>query len=412
MKIRYLFLLILFFLTTVFINADIEEFYDEVARLFSVFEDVNSGLTVFPTLLIPMGGNLEGMGTAYTAVAQDSGFMDANPAASSMLVHPEFSLLHHSWISDSNIEGIVYTFNVDNLGLGVGGKFLFLPFTAYGSWGERESTGYISETVATLNIAYNFFSDFYFHGLALGTNLKLAYKNVPDAIYPGQSAVGIMADFGFLTRFDLLKFFYSLDKNFSLGAAIKNLGPPVNGEPLPTIFSAGLAYAFIKPVTLSVDFNLPISLDPGNFPAAHWYFASGMNINFTNFLSMQAGIRIKENPMVSWGCTLEFDGKSITANYNLDLSGSLNPLDKFSVEVKIKLGYKERMLFIKQRNELFARGIDAYARGDYNEAISIWEQLLQFDPKFTVVQKYIKTARAYLKSQTLLEEKQKLLEAE
>ena len=45
----------------------------------------NTGLTIFPTLIIPSGGEFEGMATAYTAVARDVSFLDANAAASATL---------------------------------------------------------------------------------------------------------------------------------------------------------------------------------------------------------------------------------------------------------------------------------------------------------------------------------------
>ena len=49
--------------------AQSADFYSAWSNLLKNFADPNTGLTSFPTLLIPMGGRLEGMGTAYTAMA-------------------------------------------------------------------------------------------------------------------------------------------------------------------------------------------------------------------------------------------------------------------------------------------------------------------------------------------------------
>ena len=155
---RTLLFVTIFLLLVAPLFADFSDFYYNLNELLSGFADPNTGLTVFPTLLIPMGGKYEGMGTAYTAVALDSGFLEANPSASSSLDITELSFYHHSWIADSNLEGVVFTARYEDLGFAIGGKFLYVPFTEYNEWGDRENRGYISETVATFNVSYNFFS--------------------------------------------------------------------------------------------------------------------------------------------------------------------------------------------------------------------------------------------------------------
>ena len=153
-----------------------------------------------------------------------------------------------------------------------------------------------------------------------------------------------------------------------------------------------------------------MSFDPVNYPAENWYLASGLHVNFTNFFSMHTGFRLKENPFLSIGCNLDFPDLSLVANYNLDLSGSVNPLDKMSIEAKIKLGYREYENKQKQVDELFAKGIESYAKGNFAEAIRNWEMALSLDPKYTLAEEYIKTTRDYLDLQVQMEEKQKIMQ--
>ena len=388
------------------------DFYSDLVAYFETYEDPNTGLTIFPTLLIPLGGRLEGMGTAFTAMAIDSGFIESNPAGGSMLPYDELSFYHHSWIADSNLEGIVYTSRIKDLGFAVCGKFLYVPFEAFNDYGLIIEEGLISETIGIANISYNFLSNYYFSGIALGMNIKGAFRNVPKNIYEDQSIAAGMVDFGALTRFNFLKFFNSRTRNFSIGMAVKNLGIKSVEEPLPTMFSSGIAYSFIKPVTIAVDFNLPFSFDPEENPAENWDIAVGTNIVITDFISMQAGCRIKENPRMALGCTVDMQDFSIVTNYNLDLSGSFNPLDKFSVEVKIKIGNKENLKKQKQVDDLFAQGLDAYARGDFFLAIELWEKALEIDPKFLLALEYIETTKKYLELQDEMEEKQENIEEE
>lgn len=407
---KFLFFICLLLLFLPFISYT--DIYYEISDLFQIFEDPNTGLTIFPTLLIPLGGKYEGMGTAFTAMAIDSGFIESNPAGSAMLDRDEISLHHHSWIADSNLEGIIYTSRIDNLGFGICGKFLFIPFTHYGEWGAIESKGIISESIGILNVSYNFFKNYYFSGLALGLNIKGAYRDIPEVIYPGQSITAGMADVGILTRFNFLKFFASRTRNFSIGLAVKNIGIQSVEDPLPILFSSGIAYSFIKPVTFSLDFNLPFSFNPEDYPAEQWYIATGVNIVITDFISMQTGFRLKENPHVSLGCAVEVKQFSIITNYNLDLSGSFNPLDKFSIEMKIKLGHEDEILRQKEIDNLFARGIEAYANGNYILALEYWEKALELDPEFILAQEYIETTKKYLELQEEMEEKQENIKEE
>jgi hypothetical protein len=391
----------IFFITVLTVSlllpagADFADFYYNFSEAFSAYEDPNTGLTIFPTLLIPMGGRYEGMGTAYTAVASDSGYLEANPSGSATLEQTELSFMHHSWIADSNMEGVIYTMRYDDLGIGFGGKFLYVPFTGYNEWGDRESRGYISESIATLNVSYNFFSSYNFYGLSLGSNLKVAYRNIPASIYPGQSAIAAMVDLGLLTRFNLAKFYTSRSRNFSLGAVLKNVGLPALEEPLPTVATFGLAYSPLRPLLLAFDFNYPISFFPEEYPAERWHMAGGINVNVAEFLSVQGGFHFKaDNPRISLGSSVDLENVSFVVNYNLDLSGQINPLDKFSIEAKLNLGDRGRLAQRDRIDDLYLSGLEAYARGDTPEAIRFWQQVLELDPTFTPARENIATAVA------------------
>lgn len=398
-----LFLITAFSLLTFSVHADFSDFYGEIAPEEEQL-DPNTGLTVFPTLLIPMGGRYEGMGTAFTAVADDAGFLEANPSASSLLDQTQLVFSHNNWIADSNMEGVVYTIRFDDLGIGFGGKFLYVPFTEYDIWGERVSKGYYSETIATMNISYNFLSSYYFYGLAVGTNLKVAYRNVPEEIRPEQSAVGFMGDIGVLTRFNLLKFYSSRSKNFSVGAVVKNLGPFVLEEPLPTEATFGIAYSPVRPVTISFDFTLPFSFNPDQFPAEKWSIAGGTDIVFTSFFSVQMGFKYRGgNPKISVGSNLNLEKIRFVLNYTLDLTTSSNSADHFSIQAQLKLGDRGRAEVQARMDEWYTAGLEAYAEGRLQEAVDYWNKVLELDPHFQPASEMKETAKRAISLQKEME---------
>jgi hypothetical protein len=370
-----------------------EKSYADATDVLKAFADPNTGLTSFPTLLVPLGGISEGMGTAYAAVSLDSGFIESNPAASSIMNSAELAFYHHNWIADSNLEGVVYTTRFNDLGIGVGGKFLYVPFTAYNEWGAAGATDYISETIGTLNVSYNFLSDYYFKGIAAGANLKVAYRSIPSVFALNQSAVAVMADMGLRTSFNFLKFYNAQEKNFALGLVVKNLGfSSLSDETLPQSLTGGFAWSPLRPWTIAVDGNIPFSL-PGQTPAP----AVGSTVAITSFLSVQGGfLASASNPKISVGAALDIGTLDLTMNYNLDLSGSVNPVDKFSVEARFLLGDSGRAAAAQRADELYLQGVEAYAAGDLVKAIDLWRQVLAIDPRYVPASDNIKTAQETL----------------
>jgi hypothetical protein len=400
--VRKFTILALLVLNTVSVMAIGENFYGGVTDLLSAFRDPNTGLTSFPTLLVPMGGLAEGMGTAYTAVGRDAGYIEYNPAASALLKASELAFYHHAWIADSNMEGVVYTMRFDDLGIGVGGKFLYVPFTAYNEWGAQGAKDYISESVGTLNISYNFLSNYYFSGLAVGANVKVAYRSIPTVFAANQSALAVMGDLGVQTSFNFLKFYSSQAKNFSVGAVVKNLGvSTLSDETLPQMVTAGLAWSPLRPWTMALDCNIPFTL-PGQYvpgtteqlPAEAISVALGTIVNVTDFLSVQGGVLLKaDNPRISIGSALDVGVVDLIVNYNLDLSGQLNPLDKFSVQARFNLGDSGRAARAADNDALYLQGVEEYAKGNYEKAIALWEEVLQADPKYQPAADNIRTVK-------------------
>ncbi len=342
---RILFIIIFVFLFIDAEAADLANFYGGFSSLGTdtFISDKNTGLTIFPTLLIPSGGLYEGMGTAFTAVASDASYIEANPAGSATLQYTELALNHNNWIADSNMEGVIYTTRFNNLGIGIGGKFLYVPFIGYNRWGEELSSSYYTETIATINVSYNFFSSYYFSGLSLGANLKAAYRNVPAVISPDQSIFTLMTDIGFLTRFNLAKFYASRDRNFSLGGVVKNIGINALGEPLPSVATAGIAYSPIRPLIISMDFNYPFSFTTPADQWEKWNIASGMNLVMTDFFSIHSGFSYRgSNPRFTIGSEVTLQKISITANYTLDMTTQLTSMDKFTIQMSINMGDKGR----------------------------------------------------------------------
>ncbi|MFP4430767.1 MAG: UPF0164 family protein [Spirochaetota bacterium] len=353
-----------------------------LADMFGADEVENTGLTVFPTLMIPTGGEYESMGTAYTAVARDISFFEANPAASSRLPKTMAAIMHNNLIADANMEGLWYTTRFEHFGIGAGLKFLHVPFTEYDPAGSQEASIRYTETVAVLNASYNFLHSYDFRGVSVGANIKAAHRNIPEVIAPGQSAFGVMMDVGALTRFDVAKYYPSREKNFSVGIAARNLGPAVQEEPLPSYATLGIAYAPLRPLTLSADYNVPFILF-SDLPAQKPYLATGLSGQITDFLSTQLGFMVRGgNPRISLGTGLALEEVKLDMNYTLDMTTQTNAVDRFSIQASFDMGDRGRGDRAQMVEDYYLESLVAFAEGNIEETIRLAGHALEIDPTF------------------------------
>lgn len=100
-----------------------------------------------------------------------------------------------------------------------------------------------------------------------------------------------------------------------------------------------------------------------------------------------------DNPRISVGAALTLGTLALNMNYNLDLSGSLNPVDKFSVQAKFDLGDSGRAARAQEAESLFLQGVEEFANGNYERALALWQETLKLDPKYVPAADYIRTVQ-------------------
>ena len=341
-----------------------------------------AGLTAFPTLEIPVGGEYEALATAYTAGARDVSYFEANPAASADLAVSELALFHNDLIADTSMEAIGYTTRFEDFGIGFAAKSLFVPFTAYDGFGVQRSTGRYNEIVLGANVAYNFFDSFYYSGLGVGMNAKVAYRSIPAIVASGQNALGAMVDIGLLTRFDVLKGYASRERNAAIGLVLKNLGPDVAGEPLPTEAVAGIAFSPLRPVMITTDVIAPFHVLFSQ-PTESLGVAAGFVVAATEFFSVRGGFLLRNgNPRVSIGAGVDLERVTLTANYTLDMTTQLGALDRFSIQAGFSFGDRGRAKREARVRELYLDSLEAFASGDLERTILLAGQAAELDPSF------------------------------
>lgn len=426
--LKSLFLLtILGFFSNKGLNAlSYSDLITDLSDIFYSFVDKNEGQTSFRSLLIPFGGRSESLGGAYTGLCDDINFLQYNAGAGAVQKESQIALFHNMWIADSKMETIAATTrfkNIPHLSLGGFVSCFYLPFTEYNIFGDRVAASYYSETLAAINFSYNFLAGYDFKGFSLGGNLKTAWRGMPNYTDNNtnevinnsglaQSGLAFMGDLGLLLQFNFLKFYYSRDPNVRIGFSAQNLGVSLTGwgqqvvldDPLPSLLSAGISVKFVKPVTLSLEFQQPINLQNLSTYLKP-YIASGISLEFTNFLSVLGGFAIKGgNPRFSVGFEFEVAKVRFNFNYTLDFTSSFSPLNKLSLSLKLKLGDKGRSIIDKQVDEYYQQGLIYYAEADYQAAIDVWKEALKLNKRFDPAKLGIQSAQYQIDMFQLIKE--------
>lgn len=359
----------------------------------------NTGLTAFPILELPLGGRHEAMGGAFTAAGPDVGALNANPAATATLRYTELALSHKNHIADSSIESLGYAIRLDDLGLGADVRYLHVPFTARDERGRQTQSARYSEFAGLLNVSYNLFRSYYFHGLSVGLNARLAHRSIAETISPGQSVTTAAVDVGLLTRFNVLKFHSSRERNLSLGFAARNFGLPALGDPLPSHVALGIAYRPVGPLLIAFDTELPVSFQQGT-PAGPPALHTGVNVQITDFFDAGAGFRLRAgNPRFSLGGNIDFDEVSLAAVYTLDLTTSLEAADNFSVQARFNFGDRGRLERRERLEDLYLDGLVLLAEGEISNAVSLLEEAVALDPSFDPAVETLASAQRSLQLQ-------------
>jgi len=398
-------------------SLDYADISDSLTELGYFNSSKNEGTTSFRSLLIPIGGRPESLGSAYTGLCDDAGYINYNSAASCILTETQASAFHNSWIADSKMDTIVYTTRIDNVGFGLQAGCLYMPFTEYNIFGERVNASYYSETNFAANISYNFLAGYDFKGLALGLTVKTAFRSVPDYTDNNtdsiislsglaQSGVGIMADVGMLLQFNFLKFFASRTPNVRIGLSAQNLGAAFTGissssgikldDPLPTFFAAGMSCQFLPIITATFDIKQPVNLfHPEDYQM--FSVSAGLILAFTKQFNLLVGAEIKGgNPRFSVGSELQLSKARLNFNYTLDLTSSLNPVNRISLSAKILLGDRGRAERQKLIDELYSKGLEYYANAEWENAIEQWESVLILNKRYDPAILGIESARAQI----------------
>jgi tetratricopeptide (TPR) repeat protein len=98
---------------------------------------------------------------------------------------------------------------------------------------------------------------------------------------------------------------------------------------------------------------------------------------------MRTGVMVKPGASrVTIGSAISMNKISFDINYTLDLLSQLQPLNRISLAVRFDLGDGGRGALSKKVDELYILGLEAYSKGNLDDARLCWEEALKLNPKY------------------------------
>lgn len=219
-------------------------------------------LTIFP------GARPNGMGTVFTAIADDALATYYNPAGLAFLEGTDISLMHANWLTGLYPD-MYYEFAGVSHPISAWGGVMGWSFT-YLTTGETVATDPYGNEIAR-------FSNFDFcplvcyatklrKDLGIGVAAKFIYSYlcpgwIVRKLDPGMKGGG----YGMSWAIDLSTLYKTPAKGVQLGASLQNLGPPItfveggDKDPLPRMLRLGAAYKVLDSeliaLTLATEFT-------------------------------------------------------------------------------------------------------------------------------------------------------------
>ncbi len=229
------------------------------------------GESAVPFLLIAPNSRAAGIGETGTGSVDDASAIFWNPGALAFMSGQEVTLTHANWLPQFGLSDLFYEYanyrnSIEDIGGTVGASVTYLnlgEFIRTNSSGIEEGRFKAYELAVTLGYSTRVFND-----LGLGINaryIRSALSPLGTAQEQGSGIANTVSfDLGLMWRPVDLDIGW-LDKKFSLGFNLSNLGPKVTyidaaqADPLPTNLRLGFGYKLLEDdynsLTYSIDFS-------------------------------------------------------------------------------------------------------------------------------------------------------------
>lgn len=359
----------------------------------SLYAAGNIGVSSADFLELGTGTRAIGMGEAYTAMNGDLNAIYYNPASLSSLNYPELDISHQELIVDSRLENITASMPLMGGYFAVGETFFWVPpFDKIDIDGNKVGTVNFYNSNSFLSYSRNI------GGLYTGATLKYIYQRIDTYNYHSAAI-----DFGILKPLYIYSPFKTPSKNFFIGTSISNIGLPINGNPLPRKFRAGLSYIPIDWMRINLDVSqylIDVS-DLSDFTYAFdesFNINTGLELNYNELLYFRSGYKFNDGNTYSFGAGMNYAIRDVAFRMDISYSDAGDFGSIYSMSFTFKLIPKVVTAEDKALAETYYRkAIKSYINDDLDSAKEYFIKTKQYNPYFKDIDSKIKDLDSLIK---------------
>ena len=335
----------------------------------------NSGSTGSSFLKINTGARSGALGGAFTGLAEDPEGMFFNPAGLAQSSVAELSGGGISWYADTSLQHAEFVLPLSrDTVLGFSGAYMNNgSFESYTSTGAANGFFSAYDVSAGLSLAVKFSANF-----MLGLTGKYILNNIASS-----TSASYAGDVGILLK--------ELLPGISFGAAVNNLGTPVNfgaaQEPLPLAVRAGFAFHSSPEAVITVDGLLhPFEGDVNLCAGVELYI-------YEEYLVLRAGYNYPLNSIIAdyttgFSAGLGVTVNPVTINYSIIPAGELGFAHR--VSASLAFGSKPKKITAAPLKELAKVPPDVSPVPATNEVTSEPDiKVLKTVPKVAILKPFI-----------------------
>lgn len=279
----------------------------------------------------------EGMAGSFISIGSgDVHSIYYNPAGLNGVKNIEFLFSTLDWIDDVTIYNFAFAKPVKEIKgiLSSSLSFLYIsPITRYDSWGENIGTMPFYNMALTAGYARKF-SEY-----RTGINLKFLYEKINT-----ENLFGVAFDIGGIYEFNnfsinLFNKYLLIIRDFSIGAALKNIGSKIGADYLPISFEWGYSLKIVKDLKFSLTIVKPLyALE--SFIDSDYKMNFGFEYYFKNIFTIRGGYKlnydIPNDFTLGFGVKTKFNRGIIMVDYAYAAYTYLEKTNRISITLKVK----------------------------------------------------------------------------
>jgi hypothetical protein len=338
------------------------------------------GTTAAEVLKIGLGARAIGMGEAYVAQADDVSSLYWNPGGLALMQERQASFMYSQLIQDMKYQNANLGIPLENGAIGANVSYLgYGNIQGYDDNGNKAGDQSAYSAVGTLGASW------LGNQWAAGLNVKGIQEKLADV-----KANGIAFDMGGTVIYPKPV----LGGTIRLGAVVQNLGNGIQfleqRDPLPlqTRFGIAAVQMMNRKLNVSLDYGMPRDDEAIISGGAEYWLIPQLALrggyvkNHTEGLGARAGIGLRI--------------KGVSFDYAYSGQGELGMNHRY--EISFRFG-EPRPILSPEERKILQQAKAAMRQERYEQAVLLFDSLIEMEPHYKPARRYIKVAMAKLEGQ-------------